>query len=261
MGESRGALSSGSFPAFEKEGFQREPRADVLLEVTERVVRELHQPGPATLLLALGGEHAAPQLHLPAGQRKQRRILDLALAAPPGHLRRVELLGDVERHVGRGAEHLLEALRPVAVQLDDALIAGHAHRPAGPRASSARRCARSCSTPLRVSSSSMSGAGTGWKKTRRHRETTVGSTTNGLRLEVVRMITRWGCGSSSVLSSTPWSWSRSLPTFATTATRRAPIAGFRFRNACSDSSWNSGGLSGRSLISLIESGLMRSSSQ
>ena len=38
----------------------------------------------------------------------------------------------------------------------------------------------------------MSGAGTGWKKIRWHRETTVGSTTNGLRLGLVSMITRRG---------------------------------------------------------------------
>ena len=84
------------------------------------------------MLGAAAREHALPQLDLPARDREQGGIFNLALAAAPRHLASVELGSDLERHVGRRAEHLLEASGPLPVELDHLIVAGHAQRPTGP---------------------------------------------------------------------------------------------------------------------------------
>src|SRR5256885_16220036 len=106
-GSPRG-LSLRRFSAFEQERFQGKSRAHVLLEVAERVIGELDQPRPPSLLAAAGGEHATTKLDLPARDGKQSRVFLIPFAAPPGHLLRVELRrqlqGDVrseERRVGK----------------------------------------------------------------------------------------------------------------------------------------------------------------
>src|SRR5690242_9837816 len=130
MAGSPRATALRGFSAFEKEGLEGEARAYVLLEVAERVVRQLEEPGPLALRATAAGEHPAPQLDLPAGHREERGILLVALASPPAHLLRVQLRRDVQRHVRRRAEDLLQASRPLQVQIDHAVVMGAAHRPA-----------------------------------------------------------------------------------------------------------------------------------
>src|SRR5439155_22363122 len=83
-GSPRG-LSLRRFSAFEQERFQGKSRAHVLLEVAERVIRELDQPRPRSLLAAAGGEHATTKLDLPARDGKQSRVflIPLRFAARP----------------------------------------------------------------------------------------------------------------------------------------------------------------------------------
>src|SRR5207245_755295 len=130
-GSPRG-LFSGSVSTFEGKRLKGEARADVLLQMAERVVRQLEKASPAALLPAATGQHAPAQLDLPARDRKQGRVLDVAFAAPPCHLTSVQLGRDAQRHIGGGAENLLEAPRPFLVQVDDRLVAGDAQCPARP---------------------------------------------------------------------------------------------------------------------------------
>src|SRR5665213_1549410 len=138
MARSPAGLSLRSFPTFEQEAFEGEPRADVLFEVTQRVVGELDQPCPTALLRTVACQHAAPQLDLPAGDGEERRILVVALTSPPSHLAYVELGRDLQGHIGWCSEHFLEPARPVPMQLDDSVVVRHSERPARPAASEAR---------------------------------------------------------------------------------------------------------------------------
>src|SRR5260370_7277908 len=124
--------SSGSFATFQQESFEGEARADVLLQVAQRVVGKLEETSPPALFLAAAGQHAAAQLDLPAGDREQRRVFDLTLAATPRHLAAVELRRDPKRYVGGGAGDFLQAPRPPFVKVDPPPVAGHAHSPAPP---------------------------------------------------------------------------------------------------------------------------------
>src|SRR5216684_826504 len=115
-GSPRGPFS-GSFATFEQEGLKREARADVLLQVAERVVGKLEEASPSALFRAATGQHAAAQLDLPAGDREQRGVFDLTFAATPCHLAAIELRRDPKRYVGRRAEDFLEAPRPLLVKV------------------------------------------------------------------------------------------------------------------------------------------------
>src|SRR5216683_6618246 len=137
-GSPRGT-SSGSSAAFQQEGLKREARADVLLQVAQRVVGKLEQTSPPALFQAAAGQHAAAQLDLPAGDREQRGVFDLTLAATPRHLAAIELRRDSQGHVGGRAENLLEAPCPLFVKVDHPLVAGHAQSPPGPASSELRQ--------------------------------------------------------------------------------------------------------------------------
>src|SRR5216684_4427471 len=137
-GSPRGT-SSGSFATFQQESFEREARADVLLQVAQRVVGKLEEMSPPALFRAAAGQHAATQLDLPAGDREQRGVFDLTLAATPRHLAAVELRRDPKRYVGRRAEDFLETPRPLFVKVDHPLVAGHAQGPARPAPSELRQ--------------------------------------------------------------------------------------------------------------------------
>src|SRR5450759_812092 len=129
MAGSRPSPFSGSFSTFEQKCFQSQAWADVLLEVAERVIRELDQSCPAALLAAATRQHPLAQLELPARDREERRVLLLTLVLPPGHLSRIELRRPPQRHVRGRAEDLLEAAGPFLVELDHTLVIGHARRP------------------------------------------------------------------------------------------------------------------------------------
>src|SRR5207248_10642909 len=129
--ESPGGLALRGFSAFEKERFESQQRADVQLEVAERVIRQLEQARPPALLSPAGRHHPPAQLDLPAGDGEQSRVLLVAFAAPPAHLLRVELSGDVERDIGGGSEDLLQAPGPLVMKPDNAFVVGAAHGPAG----------------------------------------------------------------------------------------------------------------------------------
>src|SRR5260370_29376458 len=137
-GSPRGTFS-GSFSTFQQEGFEGEARADVLLQVSERVVRQLDQARPPALFRAAAGQHAATQLDLPAGDREQRWVFDLTLAAAPRPLAAIDLRRDPKGYVGGRAEDFLETPRPLFVKVDHPLVAGHAQSPARPAASELRQ--------------------------------------------------------------------------------------------------------------------------
>ena len=130
------------------------------------------------------------------------------------------------------------------MELDHAFIPGHPDRPARP---SPRELGKDLGPagidPLPRQQLDDLGEGTGWKNTRWHRDTTVGQHDERVRLGVVRTITRCGCGSSRVLSGRSVLVAQASDVGdhcdATLSDRR-----LRFRNACSESSWNSGALSG-----------------
>src|SRR5712664_4525030 len=106
-GSPRGT-SSRSFSTFQQESFEGEARADVLLQVAQGVVGKLEETSPPALFRAAAGQHAAAQLDLPAGDREQRGVFDLAFAATPRHLAAVELRRDPKGYVGGRAEDFLE---------------------------------------------------------------------------------------------------------------------------------------------------------
>src|SRR5216683_7627173 len=137
-GSPRGPFS-GSFAAFQQEGLKREARADVLLQVAQRVVGKLEQTSPPALFRAAAGQHAAAQLDLPAGDGEQRGVFDLTLAATPRHLAAIELRRDPKGYVGGRAEDFLETPRPLFVKVDHPLVAGHAQSPARPASSELRQ--------------------------------------------------------------------------------------------------------------------------
>src|SRR5260370_16322252 len=134
-GSPRGT-SSGSFATFQQESFEGEARADVLLQVAQRVVGKLEETSPPALFRAAAGQHAAAQLDLPAGDREQRGVFHVTLAATPRHLAAVELRRDPKRYVGGGAGDFLEAPPPLFVKVGHPPVAGHAPSPSrpGPRA-------------------------------------------------------------------------------------------------------------------------------
>src|ERR1700737_2175397 len=103
MGESPRGYFSGSFSTFEQESFKGQAWADVLLEIAERVVRKLDQPGPPALLAARARQHPLAQLDLPACDREEGGILRLAFRSPPGHLTHVQLGRHLETHIGGGS--------------------------------------------------------------------------------------------------------------------------------------------------------------
>src|SRR5260370_4426266 len=153
-GSPRGT-SSGSFATFQQESFEGEARADVLLQVAQRVVGKLEEMSPPALFGAAAGQHAAAQLDLPAGDREQSGVFDLTLAATPRHLAAIELRRDPKGYVGGRAEDFLETPRPLFVKVDHPLVAGHAQSPARPAASELRQQAGASRLDIEIEEQSL----------------------------------------------------------------------------------------------------------
>src|SRR5207245_10602795 len=104
------------FSAFEKKRLQSQTWADILLEITEGVVRQLEQPRPPPLLAAMRGEHAPPELDLPARDREKGGVFVGACAPAPADTVRIQMRADMEPHIGRRPTGPYQPPRPDATR-------------------------------------------------------------------------------------------------------------------------------------------------